>query len=388
MKKIPYGRQSISDGDRAAVDGVLQSDWLTQGPKVDEFEATLARAVGARYAVSVTSGTAALHIAALAAGIGPGKTVWTSPNTFVASAACAFYCGGEVDFVDVDPSDGNLSVEALRSKLEDADKAGRLPDVLIPVHYAGHSCDMAPIGELAAQYGVKVVEDACHAIGGTYRGEPVGNCRYSDMAIFSFHPVKNVTTGEGGAITTNSESLWRKLRLLRNHGITREEDLMETAPDGPWSYQQIDLGFNYRLTDIQAALGLSQLERLSTFVARRSEIAARYDRSLEALPVRPLRRRADTASAYHLYPVAIDERRCGTSRLDVYNALQDMGVGVQVHYIPVHTQPLFQRKGFRRGDFPQAEAFYRNTISLPVYPDLDDRQQSYVIECLGRALAP
>ena len=379
---IPYGRQSISEADIQAVVEVLQSDWLTQGPAVERFEAAVAQYCGARYAVAVSSATAALHIACLAAGLGPGDRMWTSPNTFVASANCGVYCGAEVDFVDIDPHSYNLSVDELQGRLEAAAGEGALPKLVIPVHLAGQSCDMARIADLAQKYRFAVIEDASHAIGGRYQQRPIGCCSFSDMTVFSFHPVKIITTGEGGMVLTNDPRLHERLVRLRSHGITREPALMERESDGPWYYQQIELGFNYRMTDLQAALGASQLSRVDAFVARRHALAERYDRLLAGLPLVLPYQAAQAYSAFHLYPVRVDPARTGLSRRQVFDALRQAGIGVNVHYIPVHTQPYYRRLGFADGAFPEAESYYAQAISLPMFAALTDEQQDRVVDLL------
>lgn len=382
---IPYGRQTISEEDIAAVVDVLRSDWITQGPSIDRFEQGLAAYCGARHGVLVSNATAALHIACLALGIGEGSLVWTSPNTFIASANCALYCGADVDFVDIDPDSYNMSVPELERKLVAARAAGRLPQVVIPVHFAGQSCDMAGIARLAKEYGFKVVEDASHAVGADYRDGKVGSCQYSDIAIFSFHPVKILTTGEGGMLMTNDAALQQQLARLRSHGMVRTPALAEEH--GPWYYEQHDLGFNYRMTDIQAALGLSQLRRLDEFVARRRQLAARYDSLLQGLPLRTPWQHPDGRSAFHLYPIWIDEPRAGKSRRTVFEALRASGIGVNVHYIPVPTQPYYRRLGFRAGQFPAAERYYQGAISLPMYFSLSEAEQDQVVAAVRKALA-
>jgi UDP-4-amino-4,6-dideoxy-N-acetyl-beta-L-altrosamine transaminase len=383
---IPYGRQNISQPDIDAVVAVLRSDWLTQGPAIERFEQAVTDYCGAAQAVAVNSATSALHLACLALGLGPGDRLWTSPNTFVASANCALYCGARVDFVDIDPRTYNLSVDALRDKLERAERAGRLPKVVIPVHFAGQPCDMAAIHALAREYGFRVIEDASHAIGGRYLGEPVGNGRYSDITVFSFHPVKIITTGEGGMALTQDPELAETMRRLRTHGITRDPARMVGEVQGPWYYQQIELGFNYRMTDIQAALGYSQLQRLEEFVARRHELADRYDALLAGLPVITPWRDPEAWSAFHLYVIRLDERRMGQSRRAVFEALRQKGIGVNVHYIPVHTQPYYRALGFAEGDYPEAERYYREAISLPLYPGLAEAEQDQVVAALRETL--
>ncbi len=380
---IPYGRQDISDEDIAAVVAVLRSDFLTQGPQVPAFEAAVAARVGAAHGVAVNSATSALHVACMALGLGPGDVLWTVPNTFVASANCALYCGATVDFVDIDPVTWTMCPSALEAKLTAAAAAGRLPKVIVPVHLCGQSADMAAIGRLARAHGVRVIEDASHSIGASHEGRPVGDCRYSDITVFSFHPVKIITTAEGGLCTTQDARLARAMELARSHGITRDPAEMTHAPDGPWYYQQISLGYNYRMTELQAALGLSQLSRLDAFVARRRALAARYDRLLAGLPlVRPAPP-AEVDSAWHLYVVRVAADR----HLAVFNALRTDGIGVNLHYIPVHTQPFYRALGFGPGQFPQAEAYYAEAISIPLYAGLTDADQDRVVAGLARALA-
>ena len=366
-----------------AVREVLSSDFLTQGPQVPAFERETADLCRAVHACAASSATSALHLACLSLGLGPGDWLWTSPITFVASANCALHCGARVDFVDVDPDTANLSVERLERKLKRADKDGRLPKIIVPVHLAGQSCDVRAVRDLVERYGCRVVEDASHAVGGDYLDDPVGSCRYSDVTVFSFHPVKIITTGEGGMALTRSSELVEKMHLLRSHGVTREPEKMTRAPDGPWHYQQIALGFNYRMTDIQAALGRSQLRRLGRFVARRRELAERYDELLKGFPVQPLRQRPYARSSFHLYIVRVEASR----RAGVFSFLRQAGIGVNLHYIPVHTQPYYRRMGFADGDFPAAEAYYREAISLPLYPDLGESEQDAVVSALERALA-
>jgi len=380
---IPYARQSISDSDIEAIVRVLRSDWLTQGPSVERFEKAVAKYCGARYAVAVNSGTSALHIACLAAGLGPGDILWTSPNTFVASANCALYCGARVDFVDIDPRTLNLSYPALEKKLAKRKADGILPKVVIPVHFAGQSCEMAGISDLAVRFGFTVIEDASHAIGGHYRGTRIGNCAFSDMTVFSFHPVKIITTGEGGMVLTNREDLYQKLIRLRSHGITRNPSLMDGECDGPWYYQQIELGFNYRMTDFQAALGENQLQRIDEFVTRRHLLAERYRESLKTVPVTVSWQHPDCYSAYHLFVVRLILDRIGKTRKRVFEELRAAGIHVHVHYIPVHTQPYYRKMGFRPGDFPETERYYGEALTLPMYSALTDADQDKVIQALG-----
>lgn len=384
---IPYGRQSINSDDIDAVVAVLRSDWLTQGPVVPRFEEAVAQFCGVQHAIAVNSATSALHIACLALGVGPGDVVWTSPISFVASSNCARYCGADVDFVDVDQGTANLDVGALEAKLATAERDGRLPKVVIPVHLCGQSCDMEAIHALARRYGFRVIEDASHAIGGRYKGEPVGNCRYSDITIFSFHPVKIVTSGEGGMATTNDPDLANSLTLLRSHGITREAGQLKYESDGPWYYEQLALGYNYRLTDIHAALGLSQMTRLVPFLQRRHEIADRYDAALEGLPLTPLSRHRDSYSAFHLYVVRLGLEKLSKSHREVFVALRERGIGVNLHYIPIYRQPDYQYLGINRDDFPQAEAYYSEAVSLPMFAAMTDDQQDRVVSTLREVLA-
>jgi UDP-4-amino-4,6-dideoxy-N-acetyl-beta-L-altrosamine transaminase len=378
---IPYGRQSITEADIEAVVDVLRSDFLTQGPAVPAFEATVGKATGAAHAVAANSATSALHIACLALGLGPGDTLWTSPNTFVASANCALYCGAGVDFVDIDPATYCMSPNALEEKLAAAARDGRLPKIIVPVHFAGQSCEMDRIRALASRYGIHVIEDASHAIGASYRGRPVGTCDWSDICVFSFHPVKIVTTAEGGVATTKDEALAQRMRLLRSHGITRERDAM-TRDDGPWYYEQHALGWNYRLTDIAAALGSSQMQRLEDYVAARRRHVAAYEEALAALDVVLPKQHPDTASAWHLYVVLVEAAR----HREIFEGLRRRGIGVNLHYIPVHLQPWYRRMGFKPGDFPAAERYYERAISLPMFATLKTDQRRTVVDALAAEL--
>lgn len=386
FKSIPYGRQNITEADIKAVEDVLRSAFLTQGPSVPDFERSVANHCSVEYAVAVNSATSALHIACLALGIKQGDWVWTSPATFVASANCALYCGAQVDFVDIDPDTYNMSVERLSEKLNQAEITGRLPKVVIPVHLCGQSCDMARIYALGQRYGFRIIEDASHAIGGKYRGESIGNCCYSDITVFSFHPVKVITTGEGGMSLTNDAELAKRMQLLRSHGITRDESEMTHVSDGPWYYQQIELGYNYRMTDLQAALGLSQMTRLEEFIAKRHVLASRYNEKLAELPLVLPYQIPDSYSGQHLYVIRLkpDERR--KSHRLVFESLRAAGIGVNLHYIPVYLHPYYRKMGFEPGYCPEAELYYSEAISLPMYPDLSFSQQDRVIEVLSRTM--
>ena len=384
---IPYGRQSISEEDVRAVVEVLRSDFLTQGPLVPRFEQTVADYCQVPHAVALNSATSALHAACLALGVGPGDRVWTSPNTFVASANCARYCGATVDFVDVDPQTYNMSGDVLADKLGRARRAGTLPKVVIPVLFAGLPCDMVRIHSLSREYGFRIIEDASHAIGARYRDTIVGDCRYSDIVVFSFHPVKIITTAEGGLATTRSAELAQRMRLFRSHGVTRERELLEQPDEGAWYYEQQCLGFNYRLTELQAALGLSQFTRLDQWIERRHVLANQYDAALARLPLVVPCRLPDSRSALHLYVVQLDPQRTALNRRVVFDRLRAAGIGVNVHYIPVHLQPDFRRLGFAAGQFPASEAYYSRCLSLPMYAGLSDADQAAVIAALHKALA-
>ncbi|MCX7144173.1 MAG: UDP-4-amino-4,6-dideoxy-N-acetyl-beta-L-altrosamine transaminase [Proteobacteria bacterium] len=385
---IPYGRQDINQADIEAVVEVLRSDFLTQGPAVPAFEEAVANYCGAKHAVAVNSATSALHIACLALGVGKGDVVWTTPITFVASANCAMYCGATVDFVDIDPRTYNLSVDRLAKKLAQAEKMGDLPKVIIPVHLCGQSCDMTGIHALSQQYGFRIIEDASHAVGGRYQGDPIGTCQYSDITVFSFHPVKIITTGEGGMALTNDTHLARELRLFRSHGITSDAAVMHPrAPDELWNYQQTDLGFNYRMTDIHAALGLSQMQRLDDFVAKRRSIAKRYDELLADMPVVTPWQHLDSYSSFHLYVIRLKLGQINMTHRQVYETLRADGIFVNLHYIPVYRQPYYEQMGFKVGYCAQAEQYYSEAISIPIYPGLTEAQQSHVIDSLISALS-
>ena len=378
---IPYGKQDISQVDIDAVIEVLKSNYLTQGPVVERFEKDLSNYTGADYSIAVNSATSALHIACIALGVGAGDLVWTSPITFVASANCALYCGAEVDFVDIDFDTNNMSPSALRLKLQHAKALGRLPKVVIPVHMGGLSCDMKSIFELSQEYGFKIIEDASHAIGGSFGGSKIGSCEYSDIAVFSFHPVKIITTAEGGAALTNDAHLGNKLALLRSHGVTRDIEQMENVPDGGWYYEQICLGFNYRMTELQAALGCSQMARLDHFVSKRNDLAERYLQELCHLPLKMPEIESGIVSSYHLFIVKLPDSGA-SERRRLYDHLRSREIGVNVHYIPVHLQPYYQSLGFSRGDFPEAERYYSNAISIPLYPNLLKDDQNFVIDSI------
>lgn len=378
---IPYGRQDVSDKDIAAVLEVLKSDFLTQGPAVPRFEAAAKAQCNVDYAIAVNSATSALHIACMALDLGPGDILWTVPNTFVASANVGIYCGADVDFVDTDPDTYCMSVAALEEKLTQAERDGKLPKVLVPVHFAGQSCDMRAIAALAGKFDIRIIEDASHAIGANYLGQPVGDCAYSDICVFSFHPVKIITTGEGGLATTKDPKLASRMELHRSHGVTRDPALMDQASEGGWYYQMVDLGYNYRMTEMQAALGVTQFERLSEFVDRRNALALEYDRKLADLPVTCPVQNPDSRSAFHLYPILVD------NRAEVFARLRENGIGVNVHYIPVHTQPFWRARGFAHGDFPQSEAYYARAISIPLYFGLTEEAQDQVVSEIGRAVS-
>jgi len=383
---IPYGRQDITEEDIKVVVDVLNSTHLTQGPAVPKFEQAVLRHCNAKYAIATNSATSALHIACLALGLGPDEWLWTSPNTFVASANCGLYCGARVDFVDIDPQTYNLCPKALEEKLQVAEREGILPKVVVPVHFSGQPCDMRAIHELSRKYGFKIIEDASHAIGGKYLNEPIGNCRYSDITVFSFHPVKIVTSAEGGMAVTNNDKLAEKVALLRSHGITRTPSLMTKPMEGSWYYQQVDLGFNYRMTDLQGALGASQMGRLVHYVARRHELAKRYNKLLKDLPVVTPWQHRDGYSAFHLYVIRLKLEEITASHVDVFEALRAKEIIVNLHYIPVHTQPYYREMGFSDGDFPESEKYYSEAISIPLFPALTYDEQDFVVECLKEAM--
>ena len=382
MHNIPYGRQNVNQDDINAVIEVLHSPYITQGPAIGQFENAVRDYAGAEYAVALSSGTAALHLALLALDVGAGDVVWTCPISFVASSNCALYVGAKIDFVDCDPLTGNMDINALRDKLKKSECEERLPKAIVIVHFSGRTCDMAEVFKLSERYGFKVVEDSAHALGASYAsGEKVGCNKYSDITMFSFHPVKSITTGEGGVLTTNDKEIAEKLSMLRTHGITRDEDKMQNKPHGPWYYEQTELGYHYRMTDIQAALGRSQMRRLDDFIERRNVIAEYYNNALAGLPITlpP----PDKNSAWHLYVIHVE----GNIRRRVFEFMREAGVGVNVHYIPIHIQPYYQKLGFKQGNFPKAEKFYEGAISLPIFPLLKEEEQEYVIEKLKAAIA-
>jgi UDP-4-amino-4,6-dideoxy-N-acetyl-beta-L-altrosamine transaminase len=386
MRSIPYSRQDITQADVDAVVAVLHSSNLTQGPAVPSFEQAVLEYCQAKHALAVNSATSALHIACLALDLGPGDWLWTTPNTFVASANCGLYCGAQVDFVDIDPRTYNLCPKALEHKLIGAEKAGRLPKIVVPVHFSGQPCDMQAIQDLARRFGFKIIEDASHAIGGKYKGESIGNCRFSDITVFSFHPVKIITTAEGGMALTNDDKLAERLGLLRSHGITRDPALMTHGMDGSWYYQQVALGYNYRMTDLQGALGASQMNRLTHYIARRHHIARRYNELLIDLPVTTPWQHPDGYSALHLYVIRLQLDKITKTHLQVFEALRAKNIMVNLHYIPVHTQPYYQQMGFKVGQFPEAERYYAEAISIPIYPVMTDELQDEVVSCLREAM--
>jgi len=383
---IPYGKQDVNQADIDSVINVLQSDFLTQGPQVPLFEKIVSEYCGAGYGVAVNSATSALHIACLALGLGKGDYLWTSPNTFVSSANCGLYCGAKVDFVDIDPLTYNLSAKELEKKLIQAKKDNKLPKIVIPVHFSGQSCDMKKIFSLSQEYDFKVVEDASHAIGGRYLDQPIGGCQYSDITVFSFHPVKIITTAEGGLATTNDKKLLARMQLFRSHGVTRDSKLMTKETEGGWYYQQVDLGFNYRMTELQAALGVSQMQRLDAFVAKRHSLQDRYHSFLKDLPIVLPFQDQDNYSALHLYPIQIKLEEVTKDREQIFNELRKESVGVNVHYIPIHTQPHYLKFGFKDGDFPNSESYYSRTISIPLFHAMTVEQQDNVLDALKRVL--
>jgi UDP-4-amino-4,6-dideoxy-N-acetyl-beta-L-altrosamine transaminase len=383
---IPYGKQDINQTDIDSVVNVLQSDFLTQGPQVPLFEKTVSSYCNSDYGVAVNSATSALHIACLALDLKKGDWLWTSPNSFVASANCGLYCGAKVDFVDINLKTYNLSVELLEKKLIKAKQENKLPKIVIPVHFSGQSCNMKEIHALSQEYGFKIIEDASHSIGGKYLEKPIGGCQYSDITVFSFHPVKIITTAEGGLATTNSKELVEKMRLFRNHGITRDKSLMQGVTDGDWYYQQVDLGFNYRMTEMQAALGISQMERLDEFVSKRHILQKRYDLILSDLPIIKPYQDKDSYSALHIYPIQIDLNTVRKNREQIFDLLRQNGVGVNVHYIPIHTQPYYLQFGFSEGDFTNSESYYSRAISIPLFHNMVVEQQDKVVDILRKAL--
>lgn len=383
---IPYSRQDIDEEDIQAVVEVLRSDYLTQGPVVPAFEKSITDYCAVNYAVAVNSATSALHVACLALGVSKGDIVWTSPITFVASANCALYCGADIDFVDIDSKTYNMSVDCLSEKLQQAEILGKLPKVVIPVHLCGQPCDMERIYALSLKYKFKIIEDASHAIGAKYQNQTVGNCAFSDITIFSFHPVKIITTGEGGMATTNDKSIANKMRLFRSHGITRDPLEMQHEPDGPWYYEQVELGFNYRITDLQAALGLSQVQRLDNFVKQRQSIAKKYDELLSVLPVLLPFQLESSRSAFHLYVIRLKAKEKSKTHKEIFEKIRQLGIGVNLHYMPVYNQPYYQKIGFKRNYCIEADSYYKEAISLPMYPALSDMQQIQVVNALKESL--
>ena len=383
---IPYGKQDINQDDINSIIGVLKSDFLTQGSQVPLFEKKVSDYCDAEYAVAVNSATSALHIACLALDLGRGDRLWTSTNSFVASANCGLYCGAKVDFVDIDPLTYNLSSEELEKKLIQAKQNDRLPKIVIPVHFAGQSCDMKKIHSLSQEYGFKIIEDASHGIGSKYLDRPVGGCQYSDITVFSFHPVKIITTAEGGLATTNNKELAERMQLFRSHGVTRDPKLMTKESEGRWYYLQVDLGFNYRMTELQAVLGVSQMERLDEFVILRHQYQIRYNELLKDLPIITPYQDFNSYSALHLYPIQIQTDKVKSTRKEIFKALWEKGIGVSVHYIPIHTQPYYENMGFKKGDYPNAESYYESAISIPLFHAMTFEQQDQVIAVLEEVL--
>lgn len=377
---IPYARHDVSEEDIETVVKVLRSDWLTQGPVVERFESAFSDYCGAKYALAVVNASAGLHLACRALGVNKNSLVWVSPNTFVASANCARYCGSEVDFVDIDAQTYNISVDELEKRLCEAKRTGQTPDVLIVTHFAGQPCDLEQIYQLSKEYGFSVIEDAAHAVGAEYRGKKIGGCQHSDICVFSFHPVKIITSGEGGMITTNREDLYQRMADLRVHGVVRDSARMECNSDGPWYYQQQELGYNYRLSDIHAALGLSQMKRVDAFLSRRRELANRYKDQLSNVPIQLPLEQTDSKSSWHLYVVRIQLENIAQTRKEIFETLKSAGIGVNVHYIPVHVQPYYRALGFQPGDFPEAEKYYNEALTLPLFPALTDSKQEFIID--------
>ena len=384
---IPYGRQEITEDDIIEVKKILRSDFLTQGPTVPRFEKAIASYCGVNHAAAVNSATSALHISCLALGLGPGDLLWTSPNTFVASANCGRYCGADIDFVDIDAETYNMSVDALSEKLIKAEKLGKLPKIVVPVHFAGQPCDMISIYDLSKRYGFKIIEDASHAIGASYNKIKVGSCTHSDITVFSFHPVKIITSAEGGMALTNNKDIADKILRLRTHGITTDKIKMEERPkEEIWNYQQIELGFNYRMNDIQAALGLNQMKRLDEYVKSRHKIANYYDVKLKNLALKTPWQPPHVYSSYHLYPILIKPNSDFKTQRQTYEELRKSNIGVNSHYIPVHRHPYYENLGFKKNDFPVAEKFHRESISIPMYPILQDEHQAYIVETLKKVM--
>tara|TARA_Y100000589_G_scaffold305927_1_gene320270 strand:+ start:10812 stop:11981 length:1170 start_codon:yes stop_codon:yes gene_type:complete len=385
-KFIPYGRQDIDDEDINNVVKVLKSDFITQGPTVPLFENLLSKYTHGKYSFCLNSATSALHLACLSLGLKKGDIVWTSPISFVASANCALYCGAKVDFIDIDPFSYNMSVKKLEEKLINAKKEGDLPKIVIPVHLSGQSAEMIKIKELSKEFNFKIIEDASHALGGSYKNEKIGSCKFSDLTVFSMHPVKMITTGEGGVITTNNKLIAKKIKSLRSHGITKDTLDMTKVPDGLWYYEQLELGYNYRMPDINAALGITQLDKLDKFVSKREEIANYYDKNLIDLPLKTPHQIPNCVSSRHLYIIRIDNKHSKFKHKDIFSRLRDSNIGVNLHYIPIHLQPYFQNLGFIKGQFPEAEKYYEEAISLPIFTKLTKREQDYVIDTLRKLI--
>lgn len=383
---IPYGTQSITEDDISAVVETLRSPYLTQGPKIEQFEDALATYSGAQYASCTNSATSALHIACLALGLTENDWLWTTPNSFVASANCGLYCGANIDFVDIELSHFNICPDKLEQKLIQAEQNNQLPKIVVVVHFAGQPCDMLRISSLARKYNFKVIEDASHAIGSSYNSIKTGSGYYSDITIFSFHPVKIITSAEGGCALTNCPKINQQLKSLRSHGITRDPNLMQSEAEGSWVYEQQELGFNYRMTDLQAALGLSQLARIDNYIAKRHDLACVYDEDLKDLPLSLPARNIESRSALHLYPIQLELNAISLSRKQVFDALRERGIGVNVHYIPIHLQPFYKKMGFSLGDFPNAESYYRQAITIPLHPKMTADQQGYICHSLEEIL--
>ncbi len=373
---IPYSRQSINENDINEVIKVLKSEMITQGPIVEKFEKTICSYTSSNYSVLTNSATSALHISCLALGLSKGDILWTSPNSYVASANVGLLCNAKVDFVDIDPENYNMCPTALSIKLKNAEKLGQLPKIVMPVHFAGQSCDMIKIKKLSEKYGFKIIEDASHAIGGSYNNTKIGSCRFSDITVFSFHPVKIITTAEGGCAITNNEEIFEKLKLLSSHGVTRNPKFMAEKNSDKWVYDQISIGFNYRMSDMNAALGLSQLLRIDCFLKKRNKIAKKYFQQLKNIDLKLPKQEDYNLSAFHLFPIQVKNRK------RIYELFHQNDIKVNVHYRPIHTQPFWQKRGFKSGLFPNSEFYYSQAISLPIFYDLNDELQDNVIKIL------